>query len=139
MVLEACARFKASVEGITDPVERLRSHIAAVPTVVQDSDDGGAAARFVVSNRMRLSQLFPEAAMRITKAFADLLEPEIAAATARGQLRSTDPARDAWLITQLVLSVFQQGAFAPTQDAPLVDHVWQFCLGGLRAGDGPGA
>ncbi len=139
MVLQACSRFEASVQGVVDPVERLRSHVASVLTVVADADDGGAAARFVVSNRTRLTQLFPEMGLRITKAFADLLEPEIAAATTSGQLRSTDPAEDAWFITQLVLAMFQQSAFGPTQDGPLVDHVWRFCLRGLCVAEAGGA
>jgi TetR/AcrR family transcriptional regulator len=138
MIADACKRFRVGAEGISDPVERLRLHLAAVVDQLHRAEDGGEGARFVTSQRARLSMLFPEATALATRPFTDLVETEIRAATDAGRLRSVDPGRDAWLITHLVLSVFRHDAFGSARDATLAADVWRFCLFGL-AGDAPTA
>jgi hypothetical protein len=56
-------------------------------------------------------------------------------------LASTDPAKDAWLIAQLVTSAFHHYAFAGASERveDIVEHLWTFCLaavGGRPAGRG---
>lgn len=130
VIRDECERFRVGADGISNPVERLRLHLAAVVDQLHRAE----GARFVTSQRARLSALFPEATALATKPFTDLVEAEIRAATEAGLLRSGDPGRDAWLISQLVLSVFRHDAFGSARDATLAADVWRFCLFGL-AGD----
>lgn len=134
MIAEACEAFAAQAEGITDPLERLRCYVAAVVSDLRDiTTSGGPMQRFVASQHWRLAALFPDEVELATKKFTDLVAVEIAAATEQGSLASKDVDRDAWLLTQLVMSVFHHRSFAPTEDPDLGDDLWRFCLHGLGA------
>jgi hypothetical protein len=54
-------------------------------------------------------------------------------ATAAGQLRSTDPQRDAWFAMWLVMSVFHHYAFVTSDEhaATVAEDLWNFCLAGF--------
>ena len=77
-----------------------------------------------------------------SRSFTDLVLRELEAARAVGLVAPTDPERDAWLITDLVRSVFHFYAFATVDRRPedIADHLWSFCLrgiGGSLDGDVP--
>lgn len=127
---EASEGFAARAAGLTSPVERLRSHVTAVIEAI-DTDASRRSGRFIASEHWRLAQLYPEEIIRAIQPFADLLEVEIVAAIDEGQLRAHDPPRDAWLLMQLLLSVFHHHSFTGARDPGLADEVWRFALGAL--------
>jgi TetR/AcrR family transcriptional regulator len=129
MIAESCELWKEQSRGIDDPVERLRTYVISALASLSTQD--GANARFIASEHWRLSALFPEEVALATKQFADLAAAEIASATALGLLRSADPERDGWFITQFVLSVFHQQSFAPTKDPAIPADLWRLVLGAL--------
>jgi AcrR family transcriptional regulator len=131
MIAEACTGFRRRAEAIDDPLERLRAHLGAVFAHLDDVPDRTAEARFIAVEHWRLAATFPDEIARATQPFRDLVRAEIAAAVERGQVRSPDPARDAWLLTQLVISTFHHRSFVATEDPTLVDDLWRFCLRGL--------
>jgi AcrR family transcriptional regulator len=131
MVVEACAGYEVRAQGMVDPIDRLHSHITSVVDELADAPDGGAYARFIATEHWRLSRLLPDEVASATKPYTDLLRSEIVAATDAGTLRSTDPERDAWLTTQLVLSVFHHHSFSAETDPALAADLWRYCLGGL--------
>lgn len=128
---EARALYEARAQGIDDPVERLHAYFIYVMEGLETAEDDGAAARFVASEHWRLSRLFPEEVQLATKPFTDMVAAEITEAAERGLLRSEKPERDAWFITQFVLSVFHQQSFATTRDPEVGDDLWRLCLAAL--------
>jgi len=131
LILQACESFRLRASGLDDPVERLHSHVTAVVALLDEVDASAPAARFITSEHWRLSRLFPAEVAAAIRPYADLLQAEISAATDAGTLRSVDPERDAWLIEQLVLSVFHHHTCSGTTDPDLADDLWRFCLQGL--------
>jgi len=131
MVVEACVAYEARAEGIADPIDRLHSHITSVVDLLASSPDGGAYARFIATEHWRLSRQFPREIAFAAKPYVDLLHSEISAATEAGVLRSAEPARDAWLTSQLVMAVFQHHSFSAEADPTLAADLWRYCLGGL--------
>ena len=136
LIRVGCEQFRAQAASTADPLERLRSHIDSVIGGLHHASDGGASARFVASQRIRLAGLFPAPAALAEQPFVDLIEEELAAANRSGQAHSTDPARDAYFITQLVLSTYRHDAFTAVVDATLADDVWRFCLRAVGATGG---
>ena len=139
MVAEACIAFEARAERIADPIDRLHSHIVSVVDLLAAFPDGGASARFIATEHWRLSRLFPTEVAFATKPYVDLLHAEISAGTDAGVLRSLDPKRDAWLTSQLVMSVFQHHSFSAETDPTLAADLWRYCLGGLGGTFAPAA
>jgi len=131
MIIEACITYEASAAGIADPIDRLHSHIISVIDQLAAAPDGRPDARFVATEHWRLSRLFPDEVALATKPYTDLLRSEIAAAADAGLLRSTEPERDAWLTTQLVMSVFHHHSFSAEADPTLAADLWRYCLGAL--------
>lgn len=137
MIAEACEAFTIQARGITDPLERLQCYVSAVISDLPDTTiSGGAMQRFVASQHWRLAALFPHEVELATRRFTDLVAVEIGAATEQGSLASKDVERDAWLLTQLVMSVFHHRSFAPADDPALGHDLWRFCLHGLGADSG---
>ncbi len=130
LVGEACEASRADVAGIENPVERLRHHVTSVFELLHHPERL-AGARFVASEHWRLSQTHPDEIAAATRPFAEILESEIVAGTETGRLHSVDPERDAWLIAQLVLSVFHQRAYQAVDDPRLGEDVWRFSLAAL--------
>jgi TetR/AcrR family transcriptional regulator len=137
LIRAASERFWSDADGIDDPLQRIRCHITSVVGELRLADDGGASARFIATERTRLAGLFPEAATRADQPIVDLFETEIRAANRAGQARSADPARDAFFITQLVMSVYRDSAFRSVVDASLADEMWRFCLRALAVVEEP--
>lgn len=60
----------------------------------------------------------PRRMTKATQPFTDLIRGEIEAATEAGALLSTDPGRDTWLTTQLILSV-SSSTRSPARPIPI--------------------
>ncbi|MWA01924.1 TetR family transcriptional regulator [Actinomadura sp. LD22] len=133
LINESCAVLERRGRELPDPVSRLRYYIRALIDTVGTEGAGGAHPRFVTTEHWRLHQLYPEELSHATRRYAELLIPEIRAAAERGLLRPVHEEYDAWLVTQLIISVYHYYAYAPL-DAPaevLADRVWAFCLAAL--------
>ena len=131
LIQEGCDGSRARVADMHDPVDRLHGHLTSVFALLDESPESRAGARFVANEHWRLSRAMPDELALAVRPFADMVGTEIATATAAGSLRSSDPERDAWLVTQLVLSVFHQHAYRTTSDPEAARDVWRFCLAAL--------
>ena len=71
-----------------------------------------------------------------TRYFADLVARQLELARLQGLLPEMDPQRDAWFVTQLVLSVYHHYAFAErdARAATSADDLWRFCERALGEG-----
>jgi AcrR family transcriptional regulator len=129
LIGEQAIRSARVSRRVKDPIDRLRMYVTD-PFNGLRSKNGTAQARFMTAEHWRLYQLFPDEMNRARQPYADLVEQELRTATAEGRLTSTDPAKDAWLITQLVTSAYHHYAFAePSQRVEeIVEHLWTFCL-----------
>ncbi|MGW0246243.1 TetR/AcrR family transcriptional regulator [Nocardia goodfellowii] len=127
VIAERSAEMAVVASELPDPVARLRFYIVAALRSLH-SDDGGTARKFITAEHWRLYQLFPEEMAQVNRPFADLIERDLRAAAEAGLLRPHDPAADAWLAMNLVMSVFHHFAFAPRGDIDAVtDQLWSFC------------
>ncbi len=137
MVEQSCLDYKKKAQDLPDPVSRLHSYVTSVVTSLDTNGDDSGSSRFITTEHWRLFPLYPEEVTRATQPFSDLLLGEIEAATEAGQLNATDPANDAWLINQLVMSVFHYYAFAATDESTQViaDRLWAFLFAGLGGTD----
>lgn len=133
LIRAASEQFRSRAEGVDDPLQRIRCHITSVVGELRLAADGGASARFIAAERTRLAGLFPDAASRADQPIVELFEADIVAANRCGQVRSVDPARDAFFVTQLVMSVYRNSAFTSVVDPDLADDLWRFCLRALGA------
>jgi AcrR family transcriptional regulator len=132
MIAEYCVQAEEAARGLPDPVARLRFYVtSAVQSVGADAD--GIGPRFVTAQHWRLHELFPEEISRATEPFTQLVARQLDAAVAAGLLGSTDPERDAWFVTKLVMAVFHHYAFVEAR--PDVDAIgaslWSFCRSAL--------
>ncbi|MDA8045424.1 MAG: TetR/AcrR family transcriptional regulator [Actinomycetota bacterium] len=135
MVDSSAAQYKQQATAIEDPLERIRFHISVVMESLAEAGDTPHGPRFITAEHWRLSSLYPEEMERATRPFKDLLQDEIEAARAEGLIEADDPAYDAWLVNQLVMSVFHHYAFAPADHSykDIADRLWSFCLAGFSA------
>ncbi len=131
LIAENCVRYEEAARELPDPVARLRFYVTTALSGVDS--DASAGPRFITAEHWRLHQLYPDELAQATQPYTDLVRREIDAAEAAGLLAPTDPERDAWLVTQLIMTVFHHHAFAtstrPTSET--ADHVWNFCLTAL--------
>src|SRR5262249_38350982 len=112
LISESCAEYEEQARDLPDPVARVHYYVTAtVGSIGGDPTDVGP--RFVTSEHWRLYQLFPDEMSHATQHFTDLVARQLVLANAEGRLASSDPQRDAWLITKLVMAVFHHYAFAP--------------------------
>ncbi|WP_218026041.1 TetR/AcrR family transcriptional regulator [Nocardia miyunensis] len=125
--IEAVARISEAARELPDPVSRLHFYIVSA---LRSLDDAGTAPRFITAEHWRLYQLFPAEMARANQLFADLLEQELRNAAQENLLHPADPAADAWLAAELLMSVFHHYAFAPaTADTgDIAERLWSFCL-----------
>ena len=92
----------------------------------------GVGPRFVTAEHWRLHQLFPEEMAHATQHFTDLVERQLVLANEEGLLVSSDPSRDAWYVTKMVMAVFHHYAYAePVDPQAIGEELWQFCLRAL--------
>src|SRR4051812_34297569 len=109
LIAAHCAALEEQAETMADPVERLRFYVCGTLSSLDDA--GAAGARFMTSQHWRLHQEWPDELAAATKPFADLVQHELEAGLATGQLHPRDPERDAWIINKLVMAVFHHYAF----------------------------
>jgi len=132
MIAEYCAQAEEAARGLPDPLARLRFYVtSAVESVRADTD--GIGPRFVTAQHWRLHQLFPDEMSRATQPFTRLVARQLEAAAAAGLLQPTDPERDAWFVTKLVMAVFHHYAFVEAEpDADAIGaSLWSFCCTAL--------
>jgi AcrR family transcriptional regulator len=131
-IVESCVAFRQAAAPLPDPLARLRYYVTAALLSLDDAERV-ASRQLITSEHFRLQQLFPEELLQTMLAYTDLLVPEISAANELGLTMSTDPSRDAWFITQLIVSTFHHYSYIPTDGRvqQIAEELWQFCLGAL--------
>jgi TetR/AcrR family transcriptional regulator len=132
LIAESCAQYEQAARGLPDPVARLRFYVTeAVRSVGDDRVDVGP--RFVTAEHWRLHQVFPAEMSQATQPFTDLVVRQLELAAAGGSLSPSDPQRDAWFVTKLVMAVFHHYAFVdpPPDPDSIGEELWEFCLGAL--------
>jgi len=132
LIAESCAEYEQAAAQLPDPVARLHFYVTvAVHSVGGDGLEVGP--RFVTAEHWRLHQLFPEEMSEATQPFTDLVVRQLELAAADGSLSSTDPERDAWFVTKLVMAVYHHYAFAepPPDPGAVAEDLWAFCLRAL--------
>ncbi|MGW4477638.1 TetR/AcrR family transcriptional regulator [Rhodococcus triatomae] len=124
---DACRQWARVAAELPDPVQRLHFYVTSALGGLNAPPRHGALAQFVVSVHWQLHRVFPKELAAAEKPFVDLIEKEIRAATAEGTLASSDPVADAWLVAELVRSVYHHYAYVPAEDDAR-EKVWQFCF-----------
>lgn len=130
LIVEAARGYEEAARSVSDPVARLRLYLERV---VRSLARGSTpATRVVPGEHWRLYQLYPDEVTQAIQPMVDLVFREIEAARAQGLLAPTDPPRDAWLVTTLMMAVYHHYAFADIGDVDaVIEHMWAFCLGAL--------
>jgi TetR/AcrR family transcriptional regulator len=138
MIGEHCVALEAAAQALPDPVARLRFYVCDTVQLV-NGDDPGIGAQFTTAQHWRLYQLFPAEMDQATQQFADLLVRQLEMARTEGMLPQTNPTRDAWFVTKLVMAVFHHYAFAEAEDgaSTAAEDLWDFCRRAL--GDSSGS
>jgi len=129
---------EAQAAEISDPVARLRFYVTW-PLRTLGQPDAVGAARSITADHWRLQQLFPDDMAHVDRPLVELIERSLAEAQALGALSPGDPEHDAWLIIELVRSVYHHYAFASLDRSidEIADQLWSFCLravGGMPEG-----
>ncbi len=141
-----CTGLADRAKGIDDPVERLRFYVMETLSPLVEHP-AAAGSQFMAAQHWRLMQHYPTEFGAATRAFSDLVQVELDAAQASGQLRPSDTKFDAWAINKLVISTFHHYAFADDETLAEADglavaeNVWRFCLaavGGAELSDETG-
>ena len=103
-----------------------------------NGDTPGIGAQFSTAEHWRLYQLFPAEMDRATQQFANLLVGQLEMARTEGLLPQTDPPRDAWFVTKLVMAVFHHSAFAEADAgaSTAAEDLWGFCWRALASNSG---
>jgi AcrR family transcriptional regulator len=132
LIAESCVDYEASAAELPDPIARLHFYVTVTVGGLTDSSYG-IGPRFVTAEHWRLHQLFPEEMAHATQHFTDLVARQLELADEEGLLDCTDPQRDAWFITKLVMAVFHHYAYADSgPDAAQVgEDLWTFCFRAL--------
>jgi AcrR family transcriptional regulator len=132
-IAEFCAELRAATREIDDPVERMRVYVTR-PLSLQR---GGITpdSRAFTHEHFRLFQLYPNEVSHATGAFAQLVFESLEDARGRALTASPHPRRDAWMITELVMTTFHHYSFADLGDDAdaVIDHLWHFCRTAIGA------
>jgi AcrR family transcriptional regulator len=132
-IAEFCSELREATRQIDDPVERIHRFVTR-PLGLQR---GGTTpdSRAFTHEHFRLFQLYPDEVSRATGAFAVLVFESLEVARERGLATSPDPRRDAWMITELVMTTFHHYSFADLGDDAdaVIDHLWHFCRTAIGA------
>lgn len=128
LVAGHCRALAERASALDDPLERL--HLYITETLRMTVGGVPSAARFMTAQHWRLHQEHSDGLAAAIQPFADLVQRELEQAAAAGSLAPREPARDAWLISKLVVAVFHHYAFAAEQPdaAAIAEEVWDFCL-----------
>jgi TetR/AcrR family transcriptional regulator len=129
---------EAQAAEIRDPVERLRFYVTWPLRTLGQPDTAGAA-RAVTADHWRLQQLFPDDMAQVDRPLVELIQRTLIEAREHGLLSPRDLEHDAWLIIEIVRSVYHHYAFASLDRSidEIADQVWSFCLravGGIPEG-----
>jgi AcrR family transcriptional regulator len=128
LIGESCVEYERAASELPDPIARMQFYVHVTVGSLADVSSG-IGARFVTAEHWRLHQLFPEEMSHATQHFTDLVERQLVLANEEGLLVSSDPQRDAWYVTKLVMAVFHHYAYAEGSiDADAIaEELWQFC------------
>ena len=137
-LLEEEARIGAALMAealaeVTDPLERLRAFVRGLFGFVVT---GSAYASLLVREHLQLGERHPDEVRDALAPLVDLLEADLVAAAAAGQIRAADR-HDAIIVFSLILShVHATILFTPGEDPEAgADRLWRFCRDGLGAGE----
>jgi TetR/AcrR family transcriptional regulator len=128
-----CGELRQATSEIDDPVERM--HVYVTRPLGLQRRGTTADARAFTHEHFRLFQLYPDEVSSATGAFAELVFEALEEARALGLVTSPDARRDAWMITELVMTTFHHYSFTdlgPDADA-VIDHLWHFCRTAIGA------
>jgi AcrR family transcriptional regulator len=141
MITERCDQLREEARDIEDPVARLRFYVTAVLGINLPEVARVREPSFIATEHYRLLRLHPQELARATRAFTDLLLPDIHAAMAAGTLRPADPEYAAWLVTQLVIAVFHHYECAGIDEPAdqIGERLWAFLMVGLGGSAPPEA
>ncbi len=137
-IIDGCAEMRSRAAHLDNPLDRLRLYVTGAIEALAGSNPG--VTRFITAEHYRLHQLFPTELAAASEAFAEMLLPEIEAAVEAGDLTSSDPATDAWFVTQLSMATFHHYAYVtPTDPITVVaEQLWAFCLRALGGASNDG-
>jgi len=135
-VAASCDDLRAATKHVDDPIECLRRYVTHALQLVRGGTNPDARA--MTHEHFRLYQLYPEEVSRATGQFAELVLESLVDARERGLATSPDPRRDAWMITELVMSTFHHYSFSDlgTDADAVIDHLWHFCRNAIGATGG---
>jgi TetR/AcrR family transcriptional regulator len=138
LISESCVQYEADAHDLPDPVARLQYYVTIIVSGL-GTGEFDVGPRFTTAEHWRLSQRFPEEMAHATQHYADLVARQLVLANEEGFLDSSDPQKDAWFITQLVMAVFHHYSYADAGPDPsaIGEDLWSFCLRAL--GGAPGA
>jgi TetR/AcrR family transcriptional regulator len=131
LLSEMAANLASTAAEWPDPVARLKFYVTSTLDSLDQGSHGVLAAQFVVSTHWRLHRTFPEELADAQQPYVDLLRTEIVASVNAGQLHPIDTDWAAWLISELVRSVYQRDAYAPARRPETKEQLWAFCLQAL--------
>jgi AcrR family transcriptional regulator len=128
MVAEAAAALREQAPD-TDPVARLRFYVLGVVEMAGAGGFDSPNARFVTAQHWRLQQQYSDELTAATRPVTVLLLEALRDASAEGLLAPVNPEYDAWLASQLIMSVFHHYAFAKSDDTvrEVAERIWMFC------------
>jgi AcrR family transcriptional regulator len=114
---------------IRDPVARLRFYVTW-PVYTLDQSDAFGGARSITAEHWRLQQLFPDDIAQVDRPLVELIARTLTEGCASGTLSPGDPEHDAWLIVDLMRSVYHHYAFASLDRSidEVAEQLWSFCL-----------
>ncbi|HZU79194.1 MAG TPA: TetR/AcrR family transcriptional regulator [Acidimicrobiales bacterium] len=88
----------------------------------------------LVAEHLRLAQDRPAKLRAVLQPYVSVFEREVAGAMARGEVRAGDPAHDAQLLFNVVVSHLQSLVYQQIEDPPeqVAGGLWAFCAAALR-------
>jgi AcrR family transcriptional regulator len=127
LISESCAEYEEQARDLPDPIARIRYYVTVTVRSI-GGEPTEIAPRFTTAEHWRLYQLFPDEMSHATQHFTDLVARQLVLANEEGLLESSDPQRDAWFVTKLVMAVFHHYAFVPADDSGAIgEELWMFC------------
>ena len=128
MITDHCVQLEEAAQELPDPLARLHFYVTSVVQLL-DGAETPNGPRFTTAQHWRLYQLFPTEMSQTTQHFADMIARQLELARTQGLLPETDPPRDAWFVTQLVLTVYHHYAFADRTSGAgtTAEDLWHFC------------
>lgn len=135
LVRESCVEMEAAASAFDDPVDRLHFYVTRPLRLLQSGRS--EEAKLTTQEHFRLLQVDPDAVARTAGAFTALIHAALLDAQARESLAPRDLNRDAWMITELVMTTFHHYSYVglvASAEAE-INHLWEFCLaavGGRR-------